>query len=358
MARPQKVPPLTLSPDPEPRPHDHSESKIHEELGKARLLFMIAADVMLGFLVGQLSRMHTDEDYAAWRKLLKIAELDIQIKERIAELRASIEIAQKLCMAAILRALNQRHKRKPPYHGELGVVGFLLFALATVHVSRVQTIERYEGILIDTSASIAKGGAGDELFREYLASTKKLLLTEPANSRVWVSSIASDSFGGVGEIARGWTPDTRGVFTDDLNRARHQLAASLDAKSSAMAAVSSGTDIFGGLWRMKALLQSTPESEASRAVSKTIWIFSDMMNETKEFPMATLISMGPGRMVERTKARGLLVPLYGYRVRVLGASTRGLTPQKWMLLQRLWKMYFSAAGAQLAAYSMECHAGR
>src|SRR5882724_11960867 len=203
MARPQKVPPLTPSPDPEPRPHDHSESKIHEELGKARLLFMIAADVMLGFLVGQLSRMHTEEDYAAWRKLLKIAELDIHIKERIAELRSSIEIAQKLCMAGILRALNQQRKRKIPYHGELGGIAFILFALAAVQVSHAQTIERYEGILIDTSASIAKGGARNELFREYLMSTKKLLRTEPPNTRVWVSSIADDSFGGTREIVKG-----------------------------------------------------------------------------------------------------------------------------------------------------------
>jgi len=109
-----------------------------------------------------------------------------------------------------------------------------------------QTIERYEGILIDTSASIAKGGGGNELFREYLASTKKLLLTEPANSHVWVSSIADDSVGRTRGIGKGWTPDARGVFTDDLNRVRHQLAASFEAKSSAMATVSSGTDIFGG----------------------------------------------------------------------------------------------------------------
>jgi|SRR5882724_1648066 len=230
---------------------------------------MIAADLMLGFLVGQLSRMHIDEDYAAWRKLLKTAELDIQIKERISELRSSIDIAQKLCMAGILRALNQRRKRKPAYHGELGVVAFILFSLAAVHVSHAQTIERYEGILIDTSASIAKGGAGDELFREYLTSTRKLLLTEPANSRIWVSSIGDDSFGGAHAIAKGWTPDGRGVFTGNLNRAQHQLVASFEARSSAIAPMA-GTDIFGGLWHLKALFGSSPKSDESSALSKDI----------------------------------------------------------------------------------------
>jgi hypothetical protein len=103
---------------------------------------------------------------------------------------------------------------------------------------------RYEGILNNTSGSISKGGYTDELFHDYLISTKKLLLTEPANSRVWVSNISNDSFGGVREILKGWTPDARGVFTDDLNRARRELASSFEAKSSKMSPVASATDII------------------------------------------------------------------------------------------------------------------
>jgi len=328
------------SSDPQPASQDNSEWKIRDTLSGALLLIMLATDVMLGFLVGQLSRMHTDEDYAAWRKLLKLAELDIQIKEPISELRSSIEIAQKLCMAGILRALNQQRKRKIPYHGELGVVAFILFTFVAVHVSHAQTIERYEGILIDTSASIAKGGAGNELFREYLASTKKLLLTEPANSRVWVSRIAGDSFGAAREVVKGWTPDARGVFTDDLSRAQRQLAASFEAKSSTMAAVSSGADIFGGLWHLKALIESSPKSDESRALSKDIWVFSDMMNETKDFPMPTLIESGAARMLQLAKTNGLIVPMHGYKIHVYGASTLHLTPQQWRSLQGFWIAYF------------------
>jgi hypothetical protein len=94
-------------------------------------------------------------------------------------------------------------------------------------------------------------------------------------------------------------------------------------------------------------------SDEPRAVTKIIWIFSDMINETRKFPMPTLIAMGPQRTLERARASGLTVPLYGYRVYVLGASPSGLTPQKWIALQRFWKLYFSAAGAELDAYSVE-----
>jgi hypothetical protein len=340
--------------EPEPKPNDYSESRIHEEFGNALLLFMIAADLMLGYLVGQLSRMHTDKDYAAWRELQKIAEIAIQLKERISEIGSSIEIAQKRCMAGILRAQNVRRKRNIAYHRALGVVAFSLVALASARDAHAQTIERYEGILIDTSGSIAKGKANNGLFHEYLSSTQQLLLTEPANSRVWVSKIASDSFGGVVEVVSGWTPYARGVFIDDLTRARRQLAARFEDKSGGIVPVSAGTDIFGGLWHNKALFDSAPKSDSNSTVLMSIWIFSDMMNETREFSMPELVDTTPEQMLERAKANRLIVPLRGYKIHVFGASMRNLTPKQWETVRAFWVRYFSAAGAEVVSYSAEC----
>ena len=219
-----------------------------------------------------------------------------------------------------------------------------------------QNVERYEGILIDTSGSISRSGATNELFHEYLMAAQKLLLTEPANSRVWVSTISTNSFGGAHEILKGWTPDSRGIFTDDLNRARRELASSFEMKSTRMAPVASGTDIFGGLWRLKAVFESDPQADPSHPLPKTIWIVSDMMNETKEFPMPRLIEMGPERMLEQAKANGLIVPLSGYKIYVYGASPAGLMPQTWTAIKEFWSRYFAAAGAELVVYSAECTA--
>jgi hypothetical protein len=266
---------------------------------------------------------------------------------------AAPEIAKKYCMAGILRAQNMLNKRRPPYHPVLTVLVFLI--LLGARPSWAQNIERYEGILIDTSGSISRGGTTNDLFHEYLISTKKLLLTEPPNSRVWVSSISTDSFGGAQEILNGWTPDARGVFTDNLNRARHELVSSFEAKSSGIAPLAQGTDIFGALWHLKALFESSPKSDASPIVPKTIWIFSDMMNETREFPMPALCERGPEGMLDRAKANGHIVPLTGYKIYVCGAAASGLTPQTWTAVKKFWNAYFSAAGAELELYSVECN---
>ncbi|MGB8989654.1 MAG: hypothetical protein WCC37_23860, partial [Candidatus Sulfotelmatobacter sp.] len=230
----------------------------------------------------------------------------------------------------------------------------MIFLLIHTRVLHAQTIRREEGILIDESASISKGATKD-LFQGYLRSTKTLLRTEPPNSRVWVSSIAADSFGGVREILKGQTPEVHGIFTDELNRAHREFATTFEGRSSELSPNANGTDIVGALWRFKALFESLPNSSSPGEVpTRTLWIFSDMMNETPEFSMPKLLEVGPERMLERAKTSGLLVPLPHYQIYIYGASTGGLRPQAWIAIKHFWEMYFAAAGADLVTYSAEC----
>jgi hypothetical protein len=355
----QAGPDTAAADDPEKTP-PQSESKARQTLGGAMFTMLVAADLVLGFLAGLLARLRSDEDYAAWRELKKIRKELSLFEKDLSELIASIEIAKVRCMAGILRAESELRRRRPPYYKALAafILGASLLSLPGSRLLSAQTVEHYEGILIDTSGSIARGGASTDLFREYLLSTRKLLLTESASTRVWVSVISTDSFGGVHEILKGWTPEAHGVFTDDVARARHQLAASFERKSSGMAPVAAGTDIIGGLWHMKALFESDQKPGASRAVTKTIWILSDMMNETPSFPMPALLGTGPEQMLEREKSNALLVPLDGYTIHIQGASPSGLSPQAWLTIKRFWEMYFAAVGARLASYSPECSAAR
>ena len=334
---------------------DGGEAKVKGTLGGASFLITLAAELGLGFLAGLLVKLHTDEDYATWKELKNILEEIVGLEARIAELFSCIKKAKKQCMAGIRRAMSTR-KRRTPYHKALVVLGTLL--LIYVRALHAQTIEREEGTIVDESMSISKDGTKD-LFQDYLRSTKKLLSTEPPNSRVWVSTIASDSFGGVREILKGRTPEAHGIFTGDLNRARRELATTFEGKSSGLAPTAHGTDIIGALWHFKALFESLPSPGSSgEPPTRTLWIFSDMMNETREFPMPALLDIGPERMFERAKAKGLLVPLPHYKIYVYGASTAGLTPRSWGTIRRFWEIYFAAAGAELFAYSAECEVER
>src|SRR5258708_2290143 len=255
-------------------------------------------------------------------------------------------------MGVIWREKNTLSKRRLQYHKKAAML-----VLCALFAARAWG-QNFEGILIDTSGSISRGGSSNELFHEYLTATRKLLLSEPANTRVWVSSISADSFGGEHEILKGWTPNARRVFTDDLNRARQELASAFEVKSSGMAPVASNTVIFGGLWRMKAVLESGPKPGASPSLTRTIWIFSDMMNETKEFSMPALLELGSKQILERAKATGLIVPLDGYKIYIHGATTSGITPKSWITIRDFCIRYFAAAGAELVTYAAECNVQR
>jgi hypothetical protein len=213
-------------------PQENSESQVRHTLGEGIFLFALGAELGLAFLVGWLIELYSDPDNGAWRKLQSLAKELSEVDARITRLTDAPEFARKCCLAGIQRAGNARPRRRPPYHRALTLLLIVVFLFAIpLHA---QIIEHYDGILIDTSASISRSGRTNELFQEYLVGTRKVLLSEPPNTRVWVVSISSDSFGGGHEILKGWTPDAHGVFTDDLKRARIQLASAFEQKSAGM----------------------------------------------------------------------------------------------------------------------------
>jgi len=341
-------------PSPEPAPSSQSDEKRAQELvSSAVTKIFLGSDLMLGILLGLVVGMLSDEKYATWKKIEKCEKEIAHMKKEFDVLKSSIEIAHRECMAGILRFFHSQRKQHPTYfYARAACLAVCLLSAAT---ASAQEITRVEGTLIDVSGSIGTGGANNTLFREYLAGVRQLLLTEPPKSRVIVSVITTDSFGTTGELIRGYTPAAHGVFTDELNRARHQLASTFETKASGITPIAAGTDIVGGLWRMKALMEST---SSGAPAERELWIFSDMVNETTSLAMPALMPLGADKMIDHAKQAGLLVPLKGYKIHVMGASTRGLSPQAWNTVKKFWELYFAASGAELVSYSVECNPAR
>jgi len=336
-------------PPPIDQAHAGDEARAKSALGHATLFFAGTAELALLYLAGLLVALWTDKIYTAWRNLKTVLERIGSLEEELAESQSRIEEAKTLCMAGMRRAMDRRSKRRVPYHKSLIVIGTVCVSLAHALPSCAQgsqNAKNDEVELIDASSSIDQNR-----FADFLHSTKRLLASEPPSTRVWVSLISKDSFGAAQEVLTGWTPEAHGVFTDNLDRARRQLAVRFEANSSGLTPSATGTDIFGSLWYVKALFDSG--SRVSEASTKTIWIFSDMRNETKEFPVPELLEIGPERMFEKAKTAGLVVPLPHYKIYVCGASTVGLSPRSWQTIKRFWEMYFTAAGATLVSYTTE-----
>jgi hypothetical protein len=330
-------------------PAKSDEGGIRESLRGAWIKFLLSADILVGILLGYFMKLRTDEDYVAWRRLKNLVEKmsEMELEENC--LLSRIEVAKKVCMSGILRAMHTAKRKHMPYYRALPLG---VFAALFMHMhADAQKITRQEGILIDVSGSIGSGNSNNELFREYLQAVKRHLEAEPPSSRVVVCAITTDSFGSVQELLKGWTPELHGIFTYELTRARRQLAASFAARSSTLAPLSPGTDIIGALWHLKTLMESGSKDDDH--VTREIWIWSDMMNETATFNMPALLALGPDKMLEQAKANGLIVPLKGYKIHVCGASTRGLSPQTWNAVQRFWEEYLHDSGAELTSYSID-----
>lgn len=150
---PSADPPAAGEPQGQPTDESSSEQHVRSLLGQGMLLFMLGADLVLGFLVGLYTTLRTDDDYAAWRHLKQLGREIMNMEKRQAEIQSLIESTRKRCMSGILRAASIFTKRSVPYHllGVFVLVAFLNWS------AQAQTPERQEAILIDASGSIGNG---------------------------------------------------------------------------------------------------------------------------------------------------------------------------------------------------------
>ncbi len=330
-----------------------SEAAVSELFSQAVVKLAIATDLAVGLLLGALVSIWTSSDFAGWRRLRTLNTEIAKHDGIVNTLAAIVAAARHQASAGILRG---RHFARPKHPSYLQIMPLLFVAvLGLAEPSFAQSVTRQEAILLDVSRSIVHGGKNRSLFDEMLAGVSSLLKNEPAESRVWVFVISTDSFGAVEPVVGGYTPPMHGVFADKLNLARQQLVDAFKRRTTNITPNSNATDIIGGLWRTKAAFDA---ASASAKLPKDIYIFTDGINHTGAFNMPALIPTGADNMLIFARNNNMLVPLAGYRVHVYGASTLGLSPFAWNTIKSFWTAYFRAAGAELVIYSSEANIER
>lgn len=338
--------PLTTSPGAKLESSKSLEQTVNDLLGSFSIKVMLATDLAVGLLFALMVGIWTDEDFRGWRTGHWLGWQIRRGEKKLRRLISVIEVAKRQMLIGIEQGLQFLRRRHQPYLQAIPVVIALL--LLTPSARAQSNCKRLEGIVIDISGSVAKKAPGTDLFRSYLLGAKRLLQTVPGETCVWVFAISTESFGSVPTLLRGHTPAARGIFMDQLSNARMQLVSAFESKSGSLSPSASGTDILGALWRVRAAFESAPKGAV-----KELFIFSDGVQETRDFDMPALLPLGTQRMIEFTKSNGLLVPLENVRVSFFGASTLGLTPGTWNAVRDFWMRYFKEAGAELAAYSSE-----
>ena len=139
-----------------------------------------------------------------------------------------------------------------------------------------------------------------------------------------------------------------------------QLASSFEAKSAGMAPLASATDIFGGLWHVKAVFESAtkPNSPTSQSRNHLDFFRHDERDQSISISDAGVNSAWTGEDAGAGQGEWAHAHAPWPQSHVCGASTASLTPQAWMTMKEFWWKYFVTAGADLISYSPDCETAK
>ena len=153
-------------------PHEDGsvEHRVRGLLGSAMVKIMISADIILGILLGRLVKIWTNEDFAAWLRSQEVHER----ARALGSAPQRTRILHRDCKEALHGGHTPSQARAAQ---EVRTVpSGVADAAPRGDPRRVSLVRadhnRHEGVLLDVSGSIGKGGANSELFREYLFATK------------------------------------------------------------------------------------------------------------------------------------------------------------------------------------------
>jgi hypothetical protein len=172
-----------------------------------------------------------------------------------------------------------------------------------------------------------------------------LLTLVPAGAHISIIGITDHSFAQPYILLSATVPDDPGYFGERLSAARKELVRVWKLRSMRLEPSFSSTDIFGAPF-LASQIFNQPSSNGDQ---KTLVLFSDMRNHTRELDLESLAAVG--RLRGNDKNTAAPVDLHGVQVYALGVDGAGKQVTNWKILEEFWREYLSESEASLCGFS-------
>jgi hypothetical protein len=165
-------------------------------------------------------------------------------------------------------------------------------------------------------------------------------------THVTVVGIRDNSFGQPDILLSARVDSDTGYFGEKLEDAQKLLVAAWSKKSRTLTAHYAHTDILGVFFLAEQLFRDVPASN-----KKELVIFSDMLQDTKEFAIRQR-GITIADAMRTLKANQLIADLSQVDVYALGVNESSAKTKSWIATREFWSGYIVAAGGTLRQYSV------
>jgi hypothetical protein len=314
-------------------------------LEAAMLLIAFSMEVGAGLalLEARRSAPNTSEDWKALRgEFRQIRDRKAEIMRTMVNLHNESGIFAARFWRDFYRAMLSNAVRSA-----LTKLLVLVFAISICRIGHAEAVDHLDLVIaIDLTQSVAVSGPdGKSEFQKNVEGVSRVLSQVPAGSRITIIGITDQTFPQPYILLSARTSAEQGYFGERLNAARSQLVRAWKVRGTRLNSDFRHTDVLGALRLAGQIFAQEPSVGA-----KTLVIFSDMRQNTRELNLECSLGVAPHTLV--TAQRGSVVELRNVNIFVLGVDGAERSMIYWQILQRFWENYFQIAKADLRAYSV------
>jgi hypothetical protein len=207
---------------------------------------------------------------------------------------------------------------------------------------------RTERVLaLDLSKSVdTKAEDGESNFKRNVAAVGQMLAQVGPGTHVTVIGVTDNSFEQPDILLSARVDSDAGYFDEKIEAAQKRLMAAWNKKSRTLTAHYAHTDILGMFLLAEQLFRDVPANS-----KKELVIFSDMLQDTKEFAICQR-GISTTEAMRKLKANQLIADLSQVDVYALGVNESSAKAKDWISIREFWRSYIASSGGTLRQYSV------